>query len=172
MYAINGKEIDRYAKEARVSNLSSFVAYGNGDTIKGTTLKIKLPFMHKDKPKWFMDGKEISSQNITSYQDKNGYRIGGYTRLINGKLNLFVNQSVSTSFGKTSTFTSFYILLEAMRSVSYSNLKIILKDCPAALTQIDKEFIPTGWAKPKNKDVSINDYRALIRIIKIYNACN
>lgn len=131
--------------------------------------------MNKYKTRWFMDKKEIPSQNITSYQDKREFVIGDYSRLIKGKLNFFYRQTSSDNNNSSNTYTpttTFYVFLGSMQGVSYNSLKIIMKDCPSALIQIDKEFLNTAWAKPKYVDAAINDYRALIRIIKIYNACN
>lgn len=185
IYTLNAKEINRYALQAREPGLGTFVVNYSGDTIKGSSLKRKHVGNDK-KESWSLDGKQINRNSVVCFQDKNMFRSGEHTRILKGKISLYVKQTlysktetyrdpvtkISVSRPTTATHTTFPILRNGtMYEVSYNELKRIMKDCPSAFTQVDKEFANTAWVKPKNADSGINDYRALIRIIKLYNAC-
>jgi hypothetical protein len=58
---------------------------------------------------------------------------------------------------------------DEVRVVGVNALKEDVKDCPEAVTAVDNEFKNSKWSK--NPDLIIDDYRALIRILNIYNTC-
>ena len=183
IYILSPKEINNYAKNAKEPDLQCFVEYKNGDSIKGTSLTRKHNHLN-GKYTWLMDDKEISGDNLNTYQDKYGYRKGDYSRLLKGKISLYLYQTddsrlVSTYNASTKmygskmvggTHTTFYIESAGrIQSVTFNSLKEILKACQPALNQVDEEFKNTIWKKQPTYE--INDYRALIRIINEYNNC-
>lgn len=183
LYVMNAGEINNYAKNAKEPGLQCFVEYKNGDTIKGTNL-VKKHNRLNGKDRWLMDDKEIPTDNVITYQDKYGYRTGNYSRFLKGKISLYLyqvdNSRLVTTYSESSkmygskmtgsTHTTFYMEFEGrIQSITLNSLKEILKACQPALNQVDEEFKSTVWKK--NPTYEINDYRALIRIIKVYNNC-
>ena len=183
VYMMSAKEINGYAVNARESRPKAFVVYNNGDTLKGTVLK-KRKNIVSGKDTWALDGKDIPLENIHSYQDEYGYRLGNYSRMLKGKLSLYVHQVDNTRLvtnysesSKTyqskmtgSTETTFYMgLHENIQVITYNSLTQMMKDCPPAIKQIDTEL--GGGMFKKKPAAPVNDYRALIRIFNIYNNC-
>src|SRR5258706_1121391 len=184
IYILSNKEISRYAEKAKEPNLGSFVAYNNGDTIKGVSLKKKHNMLN-GKDTWVMDDKEIPLKDIKSYQDNDGYRFDNFSRIIKGKMNLYMyqvdNSRLVTTYNSStmtygshstgSTQTTFYIDMEGkIQVITLNSLTQAMKNCQPAAKQVTEEFKSTTWQK--NPSFPINDYRALIRIINIYNNCN
>jgi hypothetical protein len=185
IYIMKGKEINRYGKKAKDPDLLSFVEYNNGDTIKGKELREKHNVLN-GKDTWLMDGKEIPLENIKSYQDKYGYRRGDFSRIVNGKMSLYLyqvdNSRLVTHYSSPAkayktemqggTQTTFYIeRAGTMETVTFNFLNQVMVDCQPAAKQVDEEFRNTVWKRKPG--YPINDYRALIRIINIYNGnCN
>jgi hypothetical protein len=187
VYMMKGNEIENYAKEARDPAYESFVIYnkwGSPDTLKGTTLVRKhSKLIGKDK--WFMDGKEISIYAVLGWQDSEEFRSAHYTRIFRGRASLYINQTdnstsslkydaasktyIPKSSGGTLTTFSLQMGSGDISVVTFERLKIALNDCPAALKQADEEFKETIWQR--KPETGINDYRALIRILKVYNDC-
>ena len=183
-YVLNTREINTYAKNAKEPGLQCFVEYKNGDTIKGTYLVRKHNHL-KERDRWLMDDKEIAVDNVITYQDKYGYRRGNYSRLLKGKISLYLYQvndsrlvvtysESAKMFGSKmtgGTHTTFYIEIDGrIESITLHSLLERLKPCKPALNQVEEEFKNTVWKK--NPDYEINDYRALIRIITVYNNCS
>ncbi len=184
IYVLSGKEINRYAEKAKEPNLKSFVEYNNGDTIKGASLEKKHNKL-TGKKTWLMDDKEIPLNEIRSYQDNYGYRIDKYSRILKGKMSLYLYQVddsrlvttmntstlTSSSHMEGGTHTSFYMELAGpIQVITLNSLNQAMKNCQSAIKQVNEEFKNTAWQK--NPSYPINDYRALIRIINIYNNCN
>ncbi len=184
IYILSGKEINRYAEKAKEPDLKSFVEYNNGDTIKGASLKKKHNKL-TGKDTWLMDDKEIPLNDIKSYQDNYGYRIDNYSRIVKGKMSLYMHQvdntrlvttynSSTMTFGSHvagSTQTSFYMdPAGQIQVITLNSLTQAMKNCESASKQVTEEFKNTAWQKTPS--YPINDYRALIRIINIYNNCN
>jgi hypothetical protein len=177
---MSSKEINRYALEAKEPSPEIFIVYKNGDTLKGIELKKKHNRIN-GKITWLLDGKSVPLDNIYCYQDKYGYRLKGVGRIIKGKMNMYVdrvdNSSMATYHSSTNSFsqqvstaTSFYMGKgEYIEPITFNSITTAMGDCPAASKQIVTEFQNTVWKKRPN--IAINDYRALIRIIEIYNNC-
>jgi len=190
VYVMSYKELNNYAEAAKEPGLECFVVYINGDTLKGNELKKKHNKI-TGKVVWSLDGKEISIKDVHSYQDSEGYRIGRrywnknyydgteYARILKGDVSLFASHyddsrltqsySSSTNAWKTKTtgggHTTFYLQTNGMIvPLTYISLKGIMSDDLAAYNQMNLEFGEKG--KP---DRELNDYRALIRILNIYN---
>jgi hypothetical protein len=174
-YAINANELNRMAKAAMEPNLHCFVVYNNGDTVRGESIKWKYK---KATMYWFMDGKEISGDKISCYQDKHSYyEVDGareFARVHKGKVNLYLRQTdnsrVTTTMSATGTkvtssggtSTSFYI--GSGKVIEPTTMKTVEKwvqDYPPALAKFKEEF-------PRYKSI-MNDYRAFVRILKIYD---
>ncbi len=185
IYMMKGKEINNYAANARETRPRVFVVYENGDTLKGAVLK-KHHNVLNGKDAWALDGKDIPLEHIRSYQDEHGYRLGSYSRLLKGKLSFYLYQvdnsrlvthyreSSKTFVTETSgsTQTTFYMgFTEDIQLITYTSLTQMMKNCQPATKQIDTEFGGGVWKR--NPSYGINDYRALIRIINVYNnRCN
>lgn len=171
VYTLSTKEINGYAREASEPGYIAFVVYGPKDTIKGTVLKRKSNAFNQNE-KWLIDGREINSRGVSAFQDQYGYTTGEYTRLVKGKMSLFYKQT-ETAGGTIGSRTSFHVLYNgAFKSITYNSLKEYTKSCPEAFKQVGIEFDNEIWAKPKYVNTEINDYRALINIVKLYNKCD
>lgn len=185
IYAVSYKELKKYAIEAREPSRPAFVIYHNGDSIPGRNLVIKHNKLN-GKETWLMDGKEISRDNIVSYQDKDGFCViyrgnnllqgGNYLRIYRGRVNLYLRQTsdyqLNTAYNdrtkqfeaRTSggTHTTFYLGNgQRFEGVTVKGMNTFFADSPAALAAVKKEF-------PKEKAI-MNDYRAILRILKIYD---
>jgi hypothetical protein len=159
--------------------MSSFVVNQKGDTIKGSTLKMK----HGDV---ILDGKSYSRDNVSAYQNKLGFIYNDKLRVVNGKLDLYVSQAdnsrmetryVSSTQGyKTemhgATTTTFYIVPPngEMQAVTYNVMKKYFEDCPAALKKLESEF--KGTYTKNHPDWATNHYKKLIPAVKTYNDAN
>ena len=136
------------------------------------------------KATWTLDGKDIPLENIHSYQDELGYRLGNYSRILKGKLSMYAhevdNTRIITNYSESAkTFksqtvgrmeTSFYMALDQnIKLITYNSLKEMMKNCQPAMNQIATEL--DGGMFKKRPTVPVNDYRALIRIFEIFNKC-
>lgn len=145
-------------KSSSVNRTSS--RYDN-DTIKGAVLK-KHHNILNGKDAWALNGKDIPLEHIHSYQDEYGYRLGSYSRLLKGKLSLYLYQVDNSRLvshykesSKTfvtemsgSTETTFYMgLNEDIQLITYSSLTQMMKNCQPAIKQIDTEFGTGVWKK-------------------------
>jgi hypothetical protein len=187
---MNYKEYRKFEHEAKEPGIDCFVVYYDGDTVKGKQF-VKKHNRITGKVKWTLDGKELDIENIRVYQDEEGFRIGkafwgktGYIgpqfeRLVRGRIELFASatdnsrmqqvynsrtQSYDTKVSG-GTHTTFHLQKNNdLVAITYSSFKHAIADDPAALKQMDIEFQENG--KP---DRILNDYRAFIRILNIYN---
>ena len=167
--------------EARYQDLSCFVVYKNGDTIKGKELTTKHN-RWSGKDTWRMDEKEISSKNVSVFQDQYGYYIEGsnFIKMYTGKIELYGIQTDNTKIGSYysqssgklgpvssgSVSTQFYMKKgDWFTMPTYKEIMRLVQDNPAALAQFHQEF-PSG-KKPNNV---LNDYRAILRILKVYDS--
>ena len=181
---MSGKEINGYAANAREVRPQAFVVYENDDTIKGAVLKKRRNIV-SGKDTWALDGKDVPLEHIHSYQDEHGYRIGNYSRMLKGKLSMYVfqvdNTRLVTNYSESSktyvskmtgsTETTFYMSPDQnIQLITCNSLTQMMKDCQPAIKQIATEFAGGRWQK--NPSIAINDYRALIRVFNIYNKCN
>jgi hypothetical protein len=160
-YIIKASEINRYAKAAKEDSPAAFVVYKNGDTLKASSVKKKRSVIN-GKESWVADGKKISPDNIVAYQDKYGYRQGEYSRLLKGRMNMYVQQidnsslqqrynSVTKQYESTMvghTQTSFFMGEgSAMESVTFNTLTKAMSKCPDAARQMQTEFGNSVWKK-------------------------
>jgi len=184
IYVLNGNEINKYAAAAKEPGRGVFVVYDNGDTIKGAALKTRHNILN-GKKEWEIDGKAIPLEHIVAYQDEYGYRMGEYSRVLRGKMNLYFHQvdnsrlvthynSNTKSFKSDVTGhveTSFFIGKgDVINPTDYTSVYQALQNCPPALKQLEIEF--GGSVYKRNPRYPINDYRALIRIVKNFNDNN
>lgn len=130
-----------------------------------------------------MDDKNLGfePEGISAYQDERAYNQFSMIRILNGEISLFIRQVDNrvmhySASGRTTTTggvrTTFYVSVNnKIENPSINNLKGFLKSCPTALKQLDTEFNSTPWVQTKYLDEGINDYRALIRVLNVYNSC-
>lgn len=182
IYTVSRKELLNLAKEARYASIPAFIVYKNGDTLKGTKLTIRMNEF-KAKEKWVLDEKNLGfePEGIVAYQDDRAYNQFGMIRILNGKITLFLRQVDNrvlhySASGRTTTTggvrTTFYVCVNnKIENPSINNLKGFLNTCPAALKQLETELNSTPWMQPKYLDEGINDYRALIRVLTVFNTC-
>ena len=184
IYVLNTSELNRYAKEAMETSPQVFVVYANGDTLKGASIR-KHNNVITGKSTWMLDDKLLRVDSIKAYQDQYGYRQGIYSRVTKGYISLYTYQDddsrLRTSYSASKMefktdmtggiHTSFYMGHgESIQRVTLNSLKLMMKNCPMASSQIPIEFNHTMWNKSPNEN--INDYRALIRILTLFNENN
>ena len=177
---MNYKELEKHSRAARVPGLQSFVVYDTGDTLKGEDLKKKHNKI-TGKVAWTLDGKQLDLDRIKSYQDDDAYRIGAYyyrgkgqytqpeyVRLINGPIRLYMFQLVIKSFtarGEVSytTHSEFYLQKESgYQLATTKTIQSLISDHQPSVDKFTSLF-------PNINEKEINDYRAIIEILELYN---
>jgi hypothetical protein len=184
LYFKNDRELRRYARAAKEPGVKAFIVMENGDSVSGNAVKRRRNLLN-GKAKYIIDGKKFNKALVTRYQDKYGYHVGQCDRLLRalvpGKMSVYlcvtgtyettrvsrVNGTSQTVIDRHNTYACSMDFGGALIPINLNNLRETVKDCPAATAQVEKEFKKTGWAK--KPESYINDYRAILRIAKVYN---
>ena len=179
---VSFKDLRDYAAKARESNYDCFIAYENGDTLKGKSLERKHNLVSN---KWsvLLDGKSVpvvTRSMVISYQDDKGFyypnyimdtKTGMYTtyfevatsRIIKGPISMYASKQTVDAGGKTQT--TFYLSKGAYstrQKASSAVLEQLVKDYSPALQQLHKEF-------PKVSGATSNEYKKMIAVLNVYN---
>lgn len=185
-YEIDQRELNKFAEIAKDSPRLQFIILKDSQKIMGTKVK-----WNPNKDVYKMDKKKYDGKEVLAYQDKWGYMEKIYTRIYNGKLDLYyfsddyekhtffkpskgfydayINSPYSRKDGMSMTL--FAVKMDTMMVViTYNYLKELFKSCPIALNEIDVEFNKT--MPKKYPDEENRDYRALMRLFKLYDTCN
>jgi hypothetical protein len=177
VYALNEKELSKLMAKAKEPGDQIFVQYSSGETLRGQSIKWKYV---KGNDVLMLDGKQVTQGTISSYQDKYAYYLVSgdteYPRVYNGKARLYLHQTDGRKINQTynpntnstrvtqtgSITTTFYIGKgSSIERCTHSSVENHVKDYEPALAQFKKEF-PNGRGY-------MNDYRALVRILEVYN---
>jgi|GEM_PF-6587984 len=191
IYILNHKEINKHAANAMEPGFKCFVVYKNGDTLKGEDFKKKHNKI-TGKVVWTLDDKELDLDKIHSYQDENAYRVGAYyymgggnwsapeyVRVVRGEICLYLVQQIerrptrvrfdhknipTVSHQLDLTHTSFVLKTPEWGFIptTPTALEVLVKDDPLALAELHKLF-------PKMSGKATSDYRAVIKILEIFN---
>lgn len=172
------RDLEEYAQKAKESNYDCFIAYENGDTLKGEVLKVTYNF--KGDAKMSLDGKEISSKRkyeIISFQTESGFYSTAYiqenggeskikifftaARIMKGKIEMFCGTK-STGTGSTRVFRFRKESECCSKQVGPASIGGMVADNPEAAKKF-KELFPKG-------DGNMNaDYKKVIKVLEIYN---
>lgn len=144
-------KMDKYMKDSRENNLGTFVAYKNGDTLRGS--KIRVQVNGKDyQDDIFLDGKLVNRSEILSYQTSKALNESGFTRILKGKKSLYSRTdrvaipSYKHEPGRTSvtpytTTGTLHIRHEdgRMEIATYKSLSLAFRDCSSVLKRLKKD---------------------------------
>jgi len=183
VYALNYNEVYRNVKMAKDPSPEIFVIDSAGNQLIGTSLTYTY---RRSQLIVKLDGKTFKEKELIAWQDKDGFRLGQLERMVRGYLNLYYFTATESmpyvgATNPSGTFstptrtvvrtTSLYFGHKFERiPVTYGYLKEKLMNCQPALQQLNVEFGQTRWAK--HPDYGINDFRALMRILTVFNSSN
>lgn len=181
----SNSQFRKFFLEARNPTEKVFIVFENGDTIRGEHLKLQTNPINGNIT-WVMDGEKIRNQPILSYQDDEGYNSGNERRLLNGPLAQLYAIDYSSTILYNTTKKMYLVEGHAPneipgparnnlsihyngrnRMVTYNVLMTMMEKCPAALTNLGKEFANTVWLRKPNDLVS--SYKETFNAVKYFN---
>ena len=144
-------KMDKYMKESRENSLGTFVAYKNGDTLRGN--KIRVQVNGKDyQDDIYLDGKLMDRSEVLSYQSSRALNESGFTRILKGKKSLYSrtdrvaipsykNEPGRTSVTPYTTTSTLHLRHEdgRLEIATYKSLSLAFRDCPSALKRLKKD---------------------------------